>query len=235
VIDFVLIEDNKLQIVKTKEIINSFMFEKSVEYHIFEFYDYDIEFKKFVDKSDKYKIYIIDFELPSGNAIDIARKIREKDWESSIIILSIYGGMAYETFKQRLQILDFVNKQYEEEKNLKELFNICLKQYDNKKFLAFRSNNVDYRIDINKVLCIYRNGNRKSVVVTDLGEYETYMSLKKLNERISNKLTKTHKACFVNIDRVIKIDWKSKIIKFDIGLECRLLSNKQKKEISHEY
>lgn len=232
-INFVIVEDNLTQMKKTKEIINKFMFRKNIDYFISEFNDLTKELLTFINKNDKNKIYILDFELPVSNAIDIAREIRIRDWTSPIIILSAHGGMSYETFKQRLQILDFVSKQFESEKNLNEIFEICLNQYHSRNFLFFYSNSISYRLDIEKILYIYRNKNRKSVIVTDSKNYETYINLTELNARINNKFFKTHKSCLVNLERVEKIDWKNKKVYFDNQVECSYVTASHKDKVEN--
>ena len=57
--------------------------------------------------------YLLDQTYSERNvirALDLAREIRTYDWWSPIIILTAHGGMAFESFKQRLQILDFISK-----------------------------------------------------------------------------------------------------------------------------
>ena len=132
-INFVIVEDNKLHRKRLKNIILNYMMKNKMEFDIIEFENDCPELESLMISSDNNNIYIFDFELPNATAIDLSRKLRETDWISPIIVFTVNGGMAYDTFKQRLQILDFVNKQYEAEKNLFELFDICLNQCCNQR------------------------------------------------------------------------------------------------------
>ena len=115
-INFVVVEDNKMHRKRLKNIILNYMMKNKMEFDIIEFEKSCSELESLMISSDNNNIYIFDFELPNTTAIDLSRKLRQTDWISPIIIFTVNGGMAYDTFKQRLQILDFVNKQYEAEK-----------------------------------------------------------------------------------------------------------------------
>jgi len=232
-VNFVFVEDNKKHRKRIKEIIMNYMMKNKIDFDILEFEKDTNLLRKVINYREHKHIYIFDFELPNTNAIDLARLVREKDWSSPIIVLTVNGGMAYETFKQRVQILDFVSKQYEAEKNMHELFDICFKQFKIKKSLKFKYKNQSYNLDYDKILYIYRDTTeRKCVVVTDNDEYLVPISITDLNKKLDKDFHITHKACIVNLKRVESFDWKNNKIIFDNGTYTYLLSKTHKKELS---
>ena len=48
---------------------------------------------------------------------------------------------------------------------------------------------------------------------------------------LDGRFIQTHRACYINNDRRIKVDKNNKMITFDNGEEIDLLSNKYKKEV----
>ena len=199
-VNFVVVEDNEKHRKRIKEIIMNYMMKNKIDFDILEFEKDTNLLRKVINYREHKHIYIFDFELPNTNAIDLARLVREKDWSSPIIVLTVNGGMAYETFKQRVQILDFVSKQYEAEKNMHELFDICFKQFKIKKSLKFKYKNQSYNLDYDKILYIYRDTTeRKCVVVTDNDEYLVPISITDLNKKLDKDFHITHKACIVNL------------------------------------
>lgn len=232
-INFVVLEDNPHHRKKTKDIIFNYMMKNKYEFDIL-FFERETEtFIELVENHDSNYIYILDFELPNTTAIDVARRIRKKDWTSPIIVFTVNGGMAFDTFKQRLQILDFVNKQYEAEKNLHELFDICLKQLDVRDSFKYKIGKVDYSIDFDKILYIYKDTvERKSVIVTDKNEYKISLNLIKVKELLNSDFIFTHKACIVNSKRVDAFVWNEGKVIFDNGKEAPFLSKTHKKELS---
>lgn len=233
VIKFIVLEDNPHHRRKIKDIIFSYMMKNKYEFDVLYFEKETEEFLRVIENKDGNYIYILDFELPNTTAIDVARKIRATDWVSPIIIFTINGGMAYETFKQRLQILDFVSKQYEAEKNLHELFDICLKQLKVGDNFKYKIGKVDYTIDYDKILYVYKETiERKSIVVTENNEYKVPLNLVKVKECLNDDFIFTHKACIVNRKRVNAYVWNENKIIFDNGMEAPFLSKTHKKELS---
>lgn len=230
-INFVIVEDNPLHMKTTKDIILNYMMKNNYEFDILEFPKINDKFNSIIDNDLNY-IYILDFELGNTNAIEVARKIRQKDWISPIIVFTVNGGMAFETFKQRLQILDFVSKQFEAEKNLFELFDICFEQLKIRNTFKYRVGKVDYSIDYDKILYIYKDTiERKSIIVTDNNEYKASMSLTKVKKLLPNNFVYSHKSCIVNLKRVDAFDWSKNLIIFDSGKTTMLLSRTHKKEL----
>lgn len=233
-INFVVVEDNAMHRKRLRNIIINYMMKNKYEFDILEFDKETKELNRVINLHEQNHIYIFDFELPNSNAIDLSRKVREKDWISPIIVFTVNGGMAYETFKQRLQILDFVNKQFEAEKNLEELFDICLKQFKIKKSLKFKFKGVDYSIDFNKILYIHRDTvERKCVIVTNNSEYRIPGNISDLIKKLGPSFKFTHKGCIVNMNRVEALVWRENKITFDTGKEIYLLSKTHKKELMH--
>lgn len=232
-INFIIVEDQKLQRNYISNLIMKYMMKNKLEFDIIEFDSETKKLKELIKNYEHNHIYILDFQLPNTNAIEIARFIRETDWRSPIIILSAYGGMAYESFKQRLQILDFVNKQFEADQNLYELFDICLNQLNEIDILKIKSKGIDYNIPFEKIIYIYRDTcERKIVIVTNNSEYRINMNLKSILKLLDSRFKLTHKACIVNIKKVEAFIWSENKIVFTNGFETYLLSKTHKKELN---
>ncbi len=229
---FIIVEDQRLQRNYISNLVMKYMMKNKLEFDIKEFDSDTKELRDLIKNNEHNHIYVLDFQLSNTNAIEISRLIREKDWRSPIIVFSEFGGMAYETFKQRLQILDFVNKQFEAEKNLYELFDICLNQLDVKDTLKIKSKGVDYTIPFEKIIYIYRDTfERKLVIVTNNLEYKINMCLKSIIHLLDGRFKLTHKACIVNIDKIEAFVWNEGKIVFRNGFETYLLSKTHKKEL----
>lgn len=233
-INFIIVEDQKLQRKNISNIVMKYMMKNKLEFDIIEFESETKELRKLIKNVEHNHIYILDFELPNSNAIEISRFIREYDWRSPIIIFTAHGGMAFETFKQRLQILDFVNKQFEAEKNLLELFDICLRQLNLSASFRFKSKGIDYNIPFEKIYYIYRDtSERKAIIVTNNSEYKINMSMNNILKKLDKRFFVSHKACIINIQKVETFIWKEGKIIFDNGLESYLLSKTHKKELEN--
>ena len=234
-INFVIVEDNNAHRKSTEKIILKYMMKNKYEFEILSYEKETEELINHIKTSDKNNIYILDFELPNTNALDLAREIRTYDWRSPIIILTAHGGMAFESFKQRLQILDFISKQYKAEENLIESFDICLKQFNLSKSLKLNYNYTDYNIPFDKILYIYRDTvERKLIVVTENSEYIIRINMKDIKKMLPKTFKYSHKACIVNMNKVEAFDWKNYEIHFSNGTKTNLLSRTHKKELARK-
>ena len=126
-INFVVVDDNSLQRKRICNTIMSKMMDNKIEFRIYEFADYNDKLLKYISNDNENTVYILDLELPSGDGIDIARYIRttNNNWTSPIIIITVHTSLYYESYKQRLQILDFIGKCEDVDKNLRENIDIC--------------------------------------------------------------------------------------------------------------
>ena len=94
-INFIVCDDNKNILNNVKKIIEKAMMNNDTNYEIHKFDDYDSKFKEIMGKKIPNKIYILDIETPTSSGIDIARKIRNIDYNSIIIFLTAHEELCY--------------------------------------------------------------------------------------------------------------------------------------------
>lgn len=232
-ISFVIVEDNKSHKSKVKNIIMTFMMKNKLEFCIKEFEDYTKELTTLIKNRKDDTIYILDLELPSGDGIDIARLIRNmyNDWRSPIIICTAHTSLAYEVYKQRLQVLDFIGKCFNVEKNIKEGLEICMKMLN--KFSCYRYiyRNVEYCIPYEDVNYIQREG-RKTVISSKNNKYYQNISISSIKKIIPKYFIISSKGTVINMKNVSKIDWKELKVYFKDNSSEYLVSRNHKKEIA---
>ena len=233
-INFVIVEDNNHYRKRVVDIIITYMMGNKVEFKISEFDDYNQKLSRCIQDKKYNNIYILDFELPNATAIDIAREIREDDWESPIIILTAYTSLALDSFKQRLQLLDFIGKQIDAEKNLIENLNICLKMFSKEEVYRYTYYNIEHSIPYKSILYLIRDGRRIEIKTIDKSYYQN-VSINNIKKLLPKDFLYTTKGVIVNMKRVKEINWKNQTITFDNGLQKGILSKSHKKEIEAYY
>ncbi|MEG2457624.1 MAG: LytTR family transcriptional regulator DNA-binding domain-containing protein [Bacilli bacterium] len=235
-ITFVIVEDNKFYMDFLKETVLKYMMKNKLEFEILDFSKQTKELDDIINNPKLSSIYILDFELPNNvTAIDIARDIRKKDWTSPIIVYSAHGGMAYETFKQRLQILDFVNKQFKSEDSLIELFDICLKQLDVCNSLKINTKSININVPYNRILYIHKDVlERKCIIVTDNGNVIVRYNIRDMLPLLDSRFKVAHKSCIVNSKRVLVYNWTKGYMTMDNNEIVYMLSKRRKKEMTQD-
>lgn len=229
---FVTCDDNTEALNKTVNAINKIMMPFDFEYKIQKFTQYNDSLKEIINSNNEQKVYILDVELPKISGLEIASEIRDSgDWESMIIFVSAHPECRDDIFFSRIMALDFISKFFNYDKRLEESLSKVLEIYGKKTTLTFTYDYTTYRIPVNKILYIEKVTNeRKCIIVTESGKkYEVTATLKELENKLTNKFYKCHKACIVNTEKIYQVDYITNKILFTNNTESSLLSNRCKK------
>lgn len=231
-INIIICDDNCNHINKVIQVVNDFMKRKKLEYQNHVYNDYNKNFMNVISDKLPFKIYILDIETPSGSGIDIARKIRKNDVDSVIIFLTGHEELGNIILKNDIMFLSFINKYDDFENRLNTSLNRALDLIKKRRIIRISERNITYTIDINDILYITKDSfERKTVIKTDYDEIRINKSLSEIVTMLDDRFIQTHRACYINGDRRVKVDRVNKIITFDNGESIDLLSDKYKKEV----
>lgn len=115
------------------------------------------------------------------SGIDVARRIRKKDYTSVIIFLSGHDDLCKIIAKKNLMCLNFINKFDNLEKNLTKSLELALSIVGTKRLLHLVSKGVTYNIALNRILYITRDTiSRKLTIVCDNTTYHLRLNMKVL-------------------------------------------------------
>ena len=231
-INVIICEDNIKDRKRTVNVVKEHFKSKKLQYNIHLYSDYNDEFLNIVKSTIPFKIYLLDIETPSRSGIDIARHIREKDVDSVIIFLTAHEELSSLAAKEDLMFLSFINKFNDFEKRLPSSLNKALKLLKRKQNIRIIDKNISYTINIDSILYIVKDSfERKTIIKTDYDEIKVNKTLKEVKEMLDDRFVQTHRACYINNDRKVKVDISNKEITFDTGDKIDLLSEKYKKEV----
>ena len=218
--------------VKVENAVKTFFNDKKVSYRIYSYSDYDSEFYKIVRSSLSNKIYLLDIETPSRSGIDVAREIRDTDISSVIAFLTGHAELGQVLLNHDIMFLSFINKFNDFDKRLNSCLTKATKVLGKKKTINICEHNITYTIDLDDILYITKESfERKTIIVTDNGEIKTSKSLREIVEMLDDRFIQTHRACYVNSDKVTSIDRTNKVIKFKNNQSTDLLSDRFKKRV----
>lgn len=232
-IKFIVIEDDKNIQTKVKNIIHKLTFDIEEEVKIKPFSKVTSELIKEIEDLVERKVYIIDIELADNHSgIQIAKQIREKDWESEIIFMTNHDKMFETVYRNVYEVFDFIEKFHDFEKRLqKDIKLILSKNFDNKMFI-YNGRNIDLHLYYKEILYIYRDTReRKVVIVTTKNSFAVGLGVQEILEQLDKRFKMVHRACIVNPERVKKYDWSEKYFVLDTGEQVNMLSKKYRKEI----
>lgn len=236
-IRIIVVEDDKNTQMTIKKILREMDIFETEEVKVEYFTKYTNDLKEIIKDTSEHKIYIMDIELETKvSGIDIAKFIRELDWESEIIFITNHDKMFETVYRSIYEVFDFIEKFHELETKLKKDIKMILKKnFDNKMF-KYRNNNFSIQIYYRSITYIYRDKEtRKIIINTDKTHYSIILPLTESLNYLDQRFKMVHRACIVNTDRVEAYNWSKGYFILDNGKRIDLLSKKFKKEIEEYY
>lgn len=236
-IKIVVVEDDKNAQMEIKNILRKLDIFKDEECKIEYFTKFTQSLKDIIKDTQDHKIYILDIELDSKvSGIDIAKFIREVDWESEIIFITNHDKMFETTYRSIYNVMDFIEKFHNMEAKLKkDIRTIFKRKFDNKMF-KFNSRNMSLQIYYRSITHLYRDKeSRKIIVNTDRTNYSAYITVADSLNYLDSRFMMVHRACVVNLDRVEAFNWTKGYFILDTGEKVHMLSKKYKKEVEEYY
>lgn len=232
-IKFIVIDDDKNIQAKVKNIIHTLTFDLDEEVKVKQYLKCTNELLMEIDNLVEHKIYIIDIELADNHSgIQIAKQIREKDWESEIIFMTNHDKMFETVYRNVYAVFNFIEKFHNFESRLeKDIKLILSRNFDNKMFV-YHGRNIDLHLYYKEILYIYRDTReRKVIIVTTKNNFAVGLGVHEILDQLDDRFRMVHRACIVNINHVQKYNWSDKYFVLDNGERVDLLSKKYRKEV----
>lgn len=235
-IEIIISDDEKIFRKKIEKIVDKVLLKSEEEYKIIEYEKYNREFEKKIQEEGK-KIYILDIEVKGNlSGIDIARRIRQRDWESVIIMVTSHTELSYEALKAQIMLLAFISKYDECEKEVEKVIRKAVIQLKNKKVMKYSSEGTTYIIRLEDVVYITKDTlERKSIIKTIYNEITVNVSLSKIKEELDERFYESHRSCIVNTDKIDRIEWKTNQIYFKNGDMIDLIARDKRRGLREQF
>lgn len=193
----VIVENDESWIKRTIKNINKVLITEQIDEKITYFTKYTKELKDIIYDNSK-KIYILDIELGDTSGYDIAREIRDcaNDWDSIIIISSIYNQKE-NVISDRLSVLTYISKLINFDLNMRESIKLAIKILSKNNFFEFKESGIRYKIAINNIEYIKKEKYSKYCTIKTVDNTfrvrDTILNLKEIT-----KLTQIKKDLLIN-------------------------------------
>lgn len=236
-VKIIVVEDDKNIQLSVKNILRKLDIFNDDGVKIEYFTKFNPSLKEIINDKENHKIYILDIELESRvSGIDIARYIREKDWQSEIIFITNHDKMFETAYRSVYEVFDFIEKFHDLDKRLmKDINHIFKRNFDNKMF-KYSDRNINLQIYYRSITYLYRDkDSRKIIVNTDKRNYSVYLGVSETLNFLDERFKMVHRACIVNVERVQVFNWAKGYFVLDTGEKVSMLSKKYKKEVEEYY
>lgn len=211
--NIIICEDKAGIISELTRIIDSFLGSKGIKYSVEAFRKYDaaldyIKSLKFYDDC----FYILDIDLKQDkNGLQLGREIRTiDDYKGEMVFVTAHIHQVNTVFKYKLRILDFIDKGFSLENDLREALGIFLRIY-NEKFqnepLVFKSGTEVYMVKPSDIVWIETDKQKKKIIIHTVKEdVSVHMALKEIQETLGSQFVQIHRCTIVNKEHIRKIE-----------------------------
>lgn len=188
--------------------------------------------------SPKQGIYFLDVDLGNNimNGFELGEKIREIDPRGFIIYVTTHDELLLETFKYRLEALDYIIK--DDVNNMWESLEGCLKAInqrllqdprDNRDYFAVQKGSYTNYIPFEDII-YFETSTRKHVIALIAKEetIEFYDNLSDIERRLSGNFLRVHRSFLVNINHIKSFDYRGRRLLLNHNKSCDVSRNKIK-------
>lgn len=166
-------------------------------------------------------VVFLDIDLPDSNGIQLAERLKEYDPNLYIVFITAHSQFSLHAY--RLYAYDYIIKPIDEnrvkttvrriQQLLKPFTNS--KQDDGKTRLAIRQDDEILLIDCRTIYYIEKI-QRKTVIYTSDGIYDTVESLNELEDQLGDKFFRSHKSYLINIKMVDRIVSNERVSSYQV-------------------
>lgn len=232
-IEYIICENNLNVLNDLNNLVTKIMMRNNVEYSIKLFEDYNDDFVQEISKNDKTKVYILDIETPTSSGFEMATKIREVDLNSYIIFYTGHDDLGSKALKLDVFFAAFIDKFDNAEERLKNIIEKTVLNAEGKNVIKISIKGTVLQLKIIDILYIHKNNfSRKTCIHTTNGNFEISKNLTSVMKLFDDRFIQTHRACFVNKQRVMEFNFKDNAIVFNNNTKINLLSAKYKKDMN---
>ena len=242
-INIIICDDSPNTLERIKNIVEQFYNEISFkQFNIKTFNNSEDTITYTKNNYDKRKIYILDIDLnEERNGLLLGREIRKlDDYKSEIIFVTNHIQMAFKVFQYKLRVLEFIDKNYNIDKQLKESILIATKILNkNKEEIEGKSLQIKFGIQIfniplKDIVCLETIKSTKKILLYKANNrLEFYGTLKELKNSLDGNFIQVHKTTIVNKNYIKNLNKEpgNPYLELDNDIQCSISKNGLKEVI----
>lgn len=193
-----------------------------------------------VRENGKRGIYFLDVDLQDGNytGFTLGQEIRREDARGFLIYVTAFGELAFETFRYKLEALDYIVKDDPEEmfRGIRRCLNVITERVQNEQeedrpYFTVKFMDTVRHIPVDDILYFETGGKSHRIILHGIkGNIDFTGSIRDLQKSLGKQFLRVHRAYLANVRHIRELDVRDKKVVFTNGEEC-FFSRKVKKEL----
>lgn len=231
-----ILEDEFLQQTRIETVIKDVISKKSLKCKGPEIFGKPSQLLDAITERGSHQLFFLDIEIKGEEkkGLDIAKEIRKKDPNATIVFVTTHSEFMPITFKYRVAALDFIDKALDDEE-FYERVRLAI-EYTMDKMGAtiaqdsftFETATAHVQVPFNNILFFETSPTIHKVILhTKEERMEFYASISEV-ERADDRLFRCHRSFIVNPENIVRINKEEKMVMFENNNECPISRTKYK-------
>lgn len=230
-------EDIKVQREKIAKVVENVILMEDLDMEIGAVTDNPMEILEHVKNSEHVGIYFLDIDLNASlNGLGLAKELRKYDPRGFIVFVTTHSEMSYMTFIYKLEAMDFILKDNENEIQ-KRVYQCILKA--NQRFssqnnnlqanFTLKTNGKMITVDYDEILFFETSANIHKVILHAKNRVVEFNGkMKEVEEQLDERFYRCHRSFIVNRDNIKEVDMLERVIYMINGESCLVSSRMMK-------
>ena len=231
-----ILEDEFLQQTRIETVVKDVIAKKSLKCKGPEIFGKPSQLLDAITERGSHQLFFLDIEIKGEEkkGLDIAKEIRKKDPNATIVFVTTHSEFMPVTFKYRVAALDFIDKALDDE-DFYERVHLAIEYTMNKMgatiaqdSFTFETATAQVQVPFNNILFFETSPTIHKVILhTKEERMEFYASISEV-ERADDRLYRCHRSFIVNPENIVKINKEEKMVMFENNNECPISRTKYK-------
>ncbi|WP_100064974.1 LytR/AlgR family response regulator transcription factor [Miniphocaeibacter massiliensis] len=235
-IDAYICEDNKNILKLLKNEIEKYILIQNYDIEIKGNYSNPNDFIDNLKNINQRSIYFLDIDYNGFevNGFDLGKEIRKRDARGFIIYITSFDNLLMETFKYRLEALDYIIKDAEGNfiKQVVGVIDSVIERLNNEpvsesKYYSVNIFDTVHKIPYDEILYFETSEKAHRIILyTTESSYEFFGKIKEIEVELGDDFYKSHRSILVNRSKIKALDKKYRVLELETGIKCPISRSK---------
>ena len=192
-----------------------------------------------VQEIDEVGIYFLDIDLQTDmDGLELAKEIRKYDPRGFIIFVTTHSEMSFMTFVYKLEAMDFILKDEEDDELIGKRIHQCLldanERYCSAKnklqdIFSVKINDRIFTIAYDDIIFFETSDSIHRIILHGKRRVmEFYGKMRELEDQLDHRFYRCHRSFIVNTTNIKTIDFQNRVIHMVNGEDCLISSRSMK-------
>lgn len=236
-LEIFILEDEFIQQSRIETIIRDYIHKQKLKCRVPKVFGKPNQLLESITEKGSHQLFFLDIEIKGEEkkGLAIAKEIRKRDPEATIVFVTTHSEFMPITFKYKVAALDFIDKALNEKEFANRVVSAIEYAIERqgsciaKNSFKFETSLAQVQVPLNQILYFETSQTVHKVILHTRDErLEFYASISEI-EKADDRLYRCHRSFIVNPENILKIDKAEKMAIFENNYGCLISRTKYKR------